>query len=272
MIDEQLADSRGRSLRQTKGDIMRGTRYPYLKRTILLLSLFFPHSSMAALDEAMQQAGWQEITFKDKKPNQFSLSLDTAENSHASQAGHLSHQMITLKSSRSVSVAYYPFEAHQTDLRKTPYLSFSWQASGDKINSDIGVKGGDDRMLSVYLAFAYQPEHAGFSERLSRPFVEGVHGRDAPGRLISYVWAAKPDTDDWIENPYTGKAGYMKILSDADSPHQQWISHKVNLLDDFVSLYGFTPDQLLYIAISADTDDTQTSITAQVTGITFSED
>ena len=92
-------------------------------------------------------------------------------------------------------------------------------------------------MLSVYLAFAYQPEHAGFSERLSRPFVE-VHGRDAPGRLISYVWAARPDTDDWIENPYTGKAGYMKILSDVDSPRQQWISHKVNLLDDLSPYTG----------------------------------
>jgi len=221
----------------------------------------------AGLDKALSDTGWQEIEFDDKQPNHFSLVLGDNALSPS-----LSEQHIKLVSNNSVSVAYYPFKSQPVHLDATPYLNFSWQYSGDKMDTDISKKGGDDRQLSVYIAFAYQPKQASFKERLSRPLIEGIHGKDTPGRVISYLWAGQPQANQWIENPYTGKAGFMKIISDLSAPQKQWIDHKVNVRQDFEQLFGFAPGKLLYIAISADTDDTRSQLTAEVKNIHFSSD
>lgn len=233
---------------------------------IVILAVFLlPQIAISAVDEVMMAAGWDEISFDDKGENQFSMANADA----VSAATPLSQHHIQLVSKNSVSVAFYPFSKNQINLSSSPYLNFSWQYSGDKIDTDVSKKGGDDRILSVYAAFAYQPEHASFKERLSRPIVEGLHGKDAPGRLINYLWASKPRSNVWIENPYTGEAGYMKIISNLRVPQGQWVSQKVNILQDFVELYGFEPEQLLYIAIAADTDDTKSSIISEVKDISF---
>ncbi len=45
-----------------------------------------------------------------------------------------------------------------------------------------------------------------------RPLVVASQGRDAPGRLLTYIWAGAPEVGRWFENPYTGKAGYMQVI------------------------------------------------------------
>ena len=119
-------------------------------------------------------------------------------------------------------------------------------------------------------AFAYQPERASLKEKLGRPFLEAKQGKDAPARLLTYLWGGRPATDDWFENPYTGKAGYMKILSRPDEPEGVWLSHKVNVAADFEARFSYPPPRLLYIAVSADTDDTKSSLTAHLRALRFS--
>ena len=47
------------------------------------------------------------------------------------------------------------------------------------MDTDVSKKGGDDRILAIYLAFPYQPEFASFKEKLLRPLVVASKGRDA---------------------------------------------------------------------------------------------
>ena len=215
----------------------------------------------ASLDSQMKQAGWQEITFDRLDANHFTL---------VRPADNLAGQEVRLDSENSVSVAYFPFDKGAVNLARTPYLEFEWKRYGDAVSTDLSKKGGDDRILSVYLAFAYQPERASLKEKLARPFVEASQGKDAPARLLSYLWGGRPATDDWFENPYTGRAGYMKILSRPDEAEGVWLSHKVNVLDDFEDRFGYPPPPLLYIAVSADTDDTKSSLTAHLRALRFS--
>lgn len=233
---------------------------------IFVFLLFFalmPVSASAALDQQMKIAGWQEITFDGLNANHFTL---------AQTADELAGQTVRLRSENSVSVAYFPFETAEIDLDKTPILRFEWRRFGDAVSTDLSKKGGDDRILSIYFAFAYDPKHASLKEKLSRPLLEATKGKDTPARLITYLWGGKPDTDDWFENPYTGKAGYSKILSRPSQPEGVWLSHSVNLRDDFKALFGYAPSPLLYVAISADTDDSKATLMAEIRGISFATD
>ncbi len=215
----------------------------------------------AQLDSVLTERGWQEFTFDDKAQNSFSAL--------PAEGGYT--DIIEIISEKSVSIGYLPFREGQIDLTETPVLTFSWQRSGPAVDTDLTVKGGDDRLLAVYVAFPYQPERASFAERLTRPLVEAREGKQAPGRLLTYLWGGGAALGHWFENPYTGKAGYMQILQMPDAPADIWHGHQLDVAADFEARFGYPPPPPSYIAIAADSDDTQTRFTVRITTPVFEQ-
>lgn len=211
----------------------------------------------AELDQALIQAGWSEFTFDDKHANRF-----------ARPAGQ--PDVIQIDTDNSVSIAYLPFTARPVNLKRTPYLTFSWRRLGPGVDTDLTKKGGDDRTLAVYVAFPYQPKRASLKERLLRPFVEASEGADAPGRVLTYLWGGGKQRGRWFENPYTGSAGWMQILQLPSDPEQVWFSHQIDVRADFKDRFGYPAPNPSYIAIAADSDDTRTMFSAQVKTLGFS--
>ena len=233
-----------------------------LARAVLLTGLTavllgFGGEARAELDKALIQAGWSEFTFEDKLANRF-----------ARPDGH--PDVIQIDTDNSVSIAYLPFTARPVNLKRTPYLTFSWRRLGPAEDTDLTQKGGDDRTLAVYVAFPYQPERASFKERLLRPFVEASEGADAPGRVLTYLWGGGQRRGRWFENPYTGSAGWMQILQVPSDPEQVWFSHQIDVRADFKDRFGYPPPNPSYIAIAADSDDTKSMFSAQVRTLGFS--
>jgi len=236
-------------------------RKEHPKISIILMCLgvllFSPFEGRAEIDSALRAQGWLEFTFDDKQENRFIKS---------------GPDQIEVLSERSVSIAYLPFSEGELDLLETPYLSFAWQHEGQIVDTDISKKGGDDRILAIYLAFPYQSEHASFAEKLMRPFVVASQGRDAPGRLLTYAWAGAPAPGQWFENPYTGKAGYMKVLqsaSDETNQPESWRFYKLDIVADFKDRFGYRPPAPSYVAIGVDSDDTGSRFTARVRNLGF---
>ena len=225
--------------------------------SIILLASYQP--AAAQIDSHLKADGWKEFTFDDKKQNIFK---------------RVGKDIVEIHTDNSVSIAYLPFDAEKLDLNATPTLAFAWQHEGQIIDTDVSKKGGDDRILAIYLAFPYQPEHASFKEKLMRPLVVASQGRDAPGRLLTYIWAGAPDVGSWFENPYTGKAGYMQVIQGADDASNNpdsWRQHKVNIAQDFKDRFGYFPPTPAYVAIGVDSDDTMTRAIMRVRGLGFIE-
>jgi hypothetical protein len=211
----------------------------------------------AQIDSQLETNGWKEFTFDDQRQNTFR------------QVGE---GIIEIETNKSVSIAYLPFDATKLDLGKTANLVFEWQHEGQIIDTDVSKKGGDDRILAIYLAFPYQPEHASLKEKLLRPLVVASQGRDAPGRLLTYLWAGAPKVGSWFENPYTGKAGYMKVIQgakDGSNDANIWHSHKINIVKDFQARFGHMPPTPAYVAIGVDSDDTMMRAVTRVRGLEF---
>ena len=211
----------------------------------------------AQIDSQLVANGWKEFTFDDQRQNTFR---------------QITEGVIEIETNKSVSIAYLPFDTAKLDLRQTSNLVFEWQHEGQVIDTDVSKKGGDDRILAIYLAFPYQPEHASLKEKLLRPLVVALQGRDAPGRLLTYLWAGEPKVGRWFENPYTGKAGYMKVIQDAKDGSNNanvWHAHKVNIVADFREKFGHMPPTPAYVAIGVDSDDTKMRAITRVRGLKF---
>jgi len=205
----------------------------------------------APLDPLLASKGWEEIRFDYKNPNIFRSCGDAC---------------IKVVSKDSVSMIWKKFPVKMADM---PLLSWEWMLDHNASRSDLTKKGEDDRAVAVYVAFPYDPEKASLAEVLLRPFVELAKGGDAPGRVISYVWGGNARRGEFIENPYFGARGVMKIVRTADDKPGTWTPERVNVVEDHKKFFGDVPDVVSHVLISSDSDDTGVSATAYVRKIAF---
>jgi len=198
------------------------------------------------------EQGWEEITFEGKSPNQYS-SCGTG--------------CIKIETNASVSMIG---KTVMPDLTRNPYLQWEWKVDGPIVESDLRQKGKDDRALAVYVTFAYDPETATFAETLARPMVELMHGEDAPGRVISYVWAGHGKPGDLVESPYFGDSNVMVICRTQIDPTGTWIAERFDVVKAHQRIFGYPPALAAHVLIASDSDDTMTRLQAHVRGIGFS--
>lgn len=115
--------------------------------------------------------------------------------------------------------------------------------------TDLTRKGGDDRVLAVYFAFA-DPEVAKGQIDLKALL------RSGRADVLTYVWggSAQPGTIQTI--PYFKGRGRAVLTRQADAPAEQWFAEDVALSVDFRRAFGKPPGRLVAIALSSDADDT----------------
>jgi hypothetical protein len=204
----------------------------------------------ASVAPELVQRGWEELVFDKKQPDTF-----TADGSDG----------VRVESKGTVSVLHRPVKA---DLAATPILTWRWRVEAGPPATDLSRKGGDDRALAVYIAFAFDPARAGTFERIKRAAVERLAGKTLPGRVLTYLWGGDKATD-WFDNPYLAGAGRMKVLHAADVPLGQWMEERIDLRADFQAAFGYPASAPEEISISSDTDDTHSRALGTVADIRF---
>lgn len=227
-----------------------------LPTVMLLIALVITAPTRAEIDPELKAMGWDEILFDDKPANVFT-----------NPPGGDGESAVNVYSEASVSVAFLDVDI---DIAATPVLSWEWLSRSPDPDTDTTQKGGDDRTLAVYVAFPWQPETASFGERLQRPLVEALKGSDTPGRVLTYVWGGGAPAGEGFENPYTGKYGRMIILKEPGTALHAWHRERVDIRQDFIDAFGFEPANPVYIAVGADSDDTEIIIRAAVRDLRFS--
>lgn len=122
------------------------------------------------------------------------------------------------------------------DLAATPLLRWRWRLlASSEPAIDHGTKAGDDALARVYAVtktgfFAWQ------------------------ARSLNYVWAHNDSGGvDW-PSPYTDKN--HQIAKNVGQPDDGgWVTHTVNLVDDFEQYFDIKPERLVAIAIMSDCDN-----------------
>lgn len=136
------------------------------------------------------------------------------------------------------------------DLRKTPYLSWSWQVQDVFPDLDEMQKSGDDYAARVYVV---------------------IDGGLMPwrSRAINYVWSsARPVGSSW-DNPYAPEQVRMVAVR-SGKPAQAGMHREVrDVRADFEQLFGMHVDYIDAVAIMTDCDNSNTQAAAWYGDIAF---
>ena len=194
------------------------------------------HVSAEAIDFS---DGWSEQRFSVFSSNEFEPSGET----------------LHIRSDGTVSIFWSRLPSALSHSTQTQW---DWEVTASVPPIDLTLKGGDDRNLSVYFVFMPEDSRPKVNTKLTA-LLGNTHAR-----VLIYVWGGKRARGEILPTPYLNEIGRTFILRPAGTGQA---SERVNLKRDFQRAFGTEPTRLIGIAISADSDDTDTKIRARVSNM-----
>jgi hypothetical protein len=163
-------------------------------------------------------------------------------------------QNLGMVSEGSVSIAWA--RVGRADWGKSG-AAWSWNVDQSVPATDLSRKGGDDRNISLY--FVFVPESIA-------PSLEGANIRSLLGnsdvRIMQYAWGGNHARGQVIRSPYGPQGqGVTIALRQAGTGS---FSESVDLAADYARAFGGEKGALVGLAVSGDSDDTNSVIRAAI--------
>lgn len=174
-------------------------------------------------------------------------------------SGNSEYRIVTLPAKRGQALlantrgaASGLFKEVQIDLRKTPYLHWSWQVQNTFTGNDEHSKTGDDYPARIYVVVS-----GGLLFWKTR--------------AINYVWSSNQPSGSRWPNAYTGNARMFAVRSGTEQLGQ-WLFERRNVREDLRQAFGENIDHIDAVAVMIDGDNTGQSASAYFGDIYFSSD
>ena len=208
-----------------------------LRLFILAASIF--SCSLAEAEQVTFSDNWTEQAFSLFSSNEFVLNADT----------------LNLSSEGTVSILWKKLPPSMWEANQA---NWDWAVEVSVPATDLTVKGGDDRNLSIYFVFSPQE----YLPRSRGKLTDLLNNKNV--RVLMYVWGGDHDRGEVLPSPYLEDFGKTIILQRAGTGRA---SEQVNLANDFLRVFGENPEKLVGIAISADSDDTRSTISSSISNL-----
>ncbi|MFT5649006.1 MAG: hypothetical protein ACJAWC_000607 [Yoonia sp.] len=164
---------------------------------------------------------------------------------------------LSMTSNGSVSIAWT--RVAQGDWGSNS-ASWDWSVSQSVPATDLSRKGGDDRNISVYFVFV----PASVAPSLAGAGIRSLLGR-SDVRVVQYAWGGNNAVGSVLKSPY-GKSG-TGVTIPLRNAGTGSASESVNLSADFARAFGGEKGALIGLAVSGDSDDTNSVIQAAVSNL-----
>ncbi len=202
---------------------------------LLALSLIF--ATPAPAHNLPFDASWREQGFRRLWSNDYEL------------AG----ARLGVVSEGTVSLLYRAVPRAMWEARRA---SWRWAVREGVAATDLTVKGGDDRNLAVYFVFVDRASAEKLSQRSARRLL-----RNRNTRALVYVWGGAHPRGALLDSPYGN--GLLKTVI-ARGAGVGAFSEQVDLARDYARAFGGAPGVLVGVGITADSDDTDGRILADL--------
>jgi len=161
---------------------------------------------------------------------------------------------LSMVSDGSVSIAWS--RVGQGDWGSTG-ASWNWTVEESVPATSLAQKGGDDRNLSMYFVFV----PASVAPSLERASIRSLLGNDDV-RVIQYAWGGNHTRGQVLPSPYgpAGQGVTIPLRQAGTGSHGE----NVDLAADYAKAFGGTPGALIGLAVSGDSDDTDSVIRAAI--------
>ncbi|MGR3571684.1 DUF3047 domain-containing protein [Brevirhabdus sp.] len=138
--------------------------------------------------------------------------------------------------------------------------SWSWAVTQSVPATDLTRKGGDDRNVALYFVFLPAAEAEALGPRAS---VGALLKNDNAGGLV-FVWGGSGPEGRLVKSPYLKARGATVIQRAAGTGA---FDESVDLSADYKRAFGSARQQLVGIAVSADSDDTNSAVRASLSDL-----
>ena len=206
-------------------------------RFLLSAALFLATTISATAGPVNFSNGWQEQRLSLFSSNDYTFG-----------------QSLGLVSDGSVSIAWSRVDR---DDWGSSGASWSWTVEQSVPATDLSQKGGDDRNISLY--FVFVPES--IAPSLERANIRSLLGNDDV-RIMQYAWGGNHARGQVIQSPYGPQGqGVTIALRQAGTGS---FSESVDLVADYARAFGGERGALVGLAVSGDSDDTDSMIRAAI--------
>jgi len=192
---------------------------------------------------SLDQAGWEALTFRGLAATQYA-------------ADGINILRVVAEGSSSVISKRLPEQAFDATR-----ASWRWRVDEGVPATDLARRGGDDRALAIYFAFAPEADRASAAAGRSSLRNLLLTGR---GQLLVYVWGGEGARGEMLENPYARGRGVYIIQRPASAATGSWLAEEVDLRSDFARAFGGEPGVLVGVAVASDSDDTDSRNVAAI--------
>jgi hypothetical protein len=163
-----------------------------------------------------------------------------------------SEQKSSMLKASSHNAASGLFRELRIDLKKTPWIHWSWKTEQLFLNINESEKSGDDFVARLYIIID-----------------GGIFFWNS--RTLDYVWASSHQTGETWPNPYTSNATMLAVES-GNAKLGQWQHYKRNVYKDLRQLIGKDIRYIDAVAIMTDSDDSGQKATTYYGDIFFTSD
>jgi hypothetical protein len=139
-------------------------------------------------------------------------------------------------------------------VHEFPKVRWRWRADKVYAAGDAGTKKGDDYPLRLYVVFPFDPERAGFRERLTYRAARLLYGQYPPVSALNYIWANREHQSDVLPNAYARRSKMIILRGPEDVGI--WQEEEVDILEDYRRVYGEDPPPQAGLAVMNDSDGT----------------
>ncbi len=202
---------------------------------------------LAEISTRLAADGWEEITFD-----------GYIENDWTEVEGG-----VRVVSDGGISIIFRRLDA---DLEKTPILTWRWRTDNAPAPTDLSKRSGEDRALSVYVAFPHESDRATLAESLRYNVLRLAQGEDTPGRILSFVWGGMRPRGSLLKRSGTNA---LRILRTPEDAVDTWLEERLDIVAEFRESFGWDPPNPTHVGITSDSDDTGRAIDAMVVDIEY---
>ncbi len=89
--------------------------------------------------------------------------------------------------------------------------------------------------------------------------------------MLTYVWGGNHPAGTVMVNPYFETKGRIIVLRSGNEPAGQWLMEEIDFEADFEKAFGYAPPAPIYVAISSDSDDTNSRTMGAVADLMFKD-
>jgi hypothetical protein len=137
----------------------------------------------------------------------------------------------------------------QVDLGGTPALEWSWKVTRLPAQADVRRSATSDSAAQLLVVWPRPPQ-------LLR------------SRIIAYAWDTTAPADSIVPSRKAGTVTFVVVRS-GTAGLGRWLPERRNVLADYRRIYGEEPDPVRAVAVSIDTNDTQSPAEAYIGPIVF---